>query len=85
MYKLIKKEDGIGGGDFILLGGIGTIVGPLSIASIILLGSLSTLIIMISNPRKYAKELPLGAGLIFGLFVYIIFEYFELFPFMYVI
>jgi leader peptidase (prepilin peptidase)/N-methyltransferase len=85
MYKLIKKEDGIGGGDFILLGGIGTIVGPLSIASIILLGSLSTLIIMISNPKKYAKELPLGAGLIFGLFVYIIFEYFELFPFMYVI
>ena len=85
IYKLLKKEDGIGGGDFILLGGIGSIVGPLSIASIILLGSLSTLIIMIFNHKKYAKELPLGAGLIFGLFVYIIFEYFELFPFMYVI
>jgi leader peptidase (prepilin peptidase)/N-methyltransferase len=85
IYKLLKKEDGIGGGDFILLGGIGSIVGPLPIASIVLIGSLSTLIIMIFNDQKYTKELPLGAGLIFGLFIYIIFEYFELFRFIYVI
>ena len=85
IYRLLKKEDGIGGGDFILLGGIGSIVGPLPIASIVLIGSLSTLIIMIFNDQKYTKELPLGAGLIFGLFIYIIFEYFELFRFIYVI
>ena len=69
-----------------LLGGIGSVVGPLSIAPVVLLGSISTLIIMIFNHKKYSKELPLGAGLILGLFSYGLFlKYFELFPAIYVI
>lgn len=79
VYKLFKKEEGIGGGDFILLGGIGSIVGPLLIALIVMLGSLSTLAIMFFNLKDFKKELPLGAGLIFGFFIYIILKYFELF------
>jgi len=85
IYKLFRERDGIGGGDFILLGGIGSVVGPLSIAPVILLGSISTLIIMFFNYKKYSKELPLGAGLILGLFSYGILKYFELFTAIYVI
>ena len=77
-YKVLTKEDGIGGGDFILLGGIGTFVGPMGISYVILLGSLSTLVIRIVNLKKYQKELPLGSGLIIGFFIYIIINYFEL-------
>ena len=40
IYKLLKKVDGIGGGDFILLAGIGSLVGPFAIAPIIFFGSL---------------------------------------------
>ena len=78
IYKIINKIDGIGGGDFVLLGGIGTLVGPLHLSSIILLGSFSTLIIKFTNYKKYKQELPLGAGLIIGLFVYTICKFFEL-------
>ena len=78
IYKIINKVDGIGGGDFILLGGMGTLVGPFHLTSIILLGSFSTLIIKFTNYKKYKQELPLGAGLIIGLFVYTICKFFEL-------
>lgn len=84
-YLLLKNKHGIGGGDFILLGGIGSISGPLSLSSIILVGSIGTLTIMLINQKKYSKELPLGAGLILGLFIYVFFKYFELFPYQYVI
>jgi leader peptidase (prepilin peptidase)/N-methyltransferase len=84
-YLLLKNKHGIGGGDFILLGGIGSITGPLSLSTIILIGSIGTLTIMLINQKKYSKELPLGAGLILGLFIYEFFKYFELFPYQYVI
>ena len=78
IYQIVNKVDGIGGGDFLLLGGIGTLVGPLSLSTIILLGSLLTLVIIYVNYDKYKQELPLGAGLIIGLFTYTICKFFEL-------
>ncbi len=84
-YLLVKNKHGIGGGDFILLGGIGGITGPLSLFAIILIGSIVTLTIRLIDQKKYSEELPLGAGLILGLFIYVFFKYFELFPYQYVI
>ena len=84
-YLLLKNKHGIGGGDFILLGGIGGITGPLSLSAIILIGSIVTLTIRLIDQKKYSEELPLGAGLILGLFIYVFFKYFELFPYQYVI
>ena len=78
IYQIVNKVDGIGGGDFLLLGGIGTLVGPLSLSTIILLGSLLTLVIRYVNYDKYKQELPLGAGIIIGLFTYTICKFFEL-------
>ena len=84
-YLLVKNKHGIGGGDFILLGGIGGITGPLSLFAIILIGSIVTLTIRLIDQKKYSEELPLGAGLILGLFIYVFFKYFELFPYQYVL
>ena len=80
LYKLIKKKDGIGGGDILLLGGFGSIVGPLSLPSIILMGSLFTIFISFLDKDKFKEELPLGSGLILGFFLFQIFKFFELLP-----
>ena len=39
IFKVIKKKDGIGGGDFILFGGIGSIHGPIALPVILFIGS----------------------------------------------
>ncbi|GIS32065.1 MAG: hypothetical protein Ct9H90mP3_8610 [Flammeovirgaceae bacterium] len=38
MFKGVKKRDGIGGGDFILFGGIGSIHGPIALPVILFIG-----------------------------------------------
>ena len=78
IYRLITKKDGIGGGDFILFAGLGSIAGPLALAPILFLGSLSALLIVITNLKKYSNEVPLGSGLILGFIFYVLLKYFEL-------
>ena len=77
-YKLIKGIDGIGGGDFILLSSIGSMVGILALPFVILLGSLSALLIYLFNEKSAGKEIPLGSGFILGFLLYCFMNYFEL-------
>ncbi|NCX10848.1 MAG: prepilin peptidase [Proteobacteria bacterium] len=77
-YKFFKKKDGIGGGDFLLLGGIGSLVGPFSLAPIIFIGSISTLLLTLTPKLNTSSELPLGSGLIVGLGIYLLARFFEL-------
>jgi len=77
-FKSLKKYDGIGGGDFLLLGGIGSLVGPISLAPVIFFGSLATLFLGLIGEYDIKKELPLGSGFIFGLLIYILIKFFEL-------
>ena len=78
VYKIIRKKEGIGGGDFILFGGIGSITGPLALAPILFFGSVCSLFFLFMNRKKYKDEVPLGAGLILGLFIYVFIKFFEL-------
>ena len=78
IYKSFKKRDGIGGGDFLLLGGIGSLVGPFILPPIIFIGSISTLILGLIYKLNLNNELPLGSGLIIGLFIYLLARFFEL-------
>ena len=71
-YKFLKEKDGIGGGDFLLLGGIGSLVGPFSLAPIIFIGSISTLFLALCCKLNTSEELPLGSGLIAGLGIYLL-------------
>ena len=77
-FKILKKQDGIGGGDFLLLGGIGSLVGPISLAPVILIGSLATLFLGLIGKFELKNELPLGSGLIIGLLIYLLIKFFEL-------
>jgi leader peptidase (prepilin peptidase)/N-methyltransferase len=73
LFKIIKSKDGIGGGDFILLGGLGSIFGISSLGPIILLGSSFSILIYTLSDRTKREEIPLGSGLILGaIFFYLI-------------
>src|SRR6056300_46515 len=67
VYKMIRSNDGIGSGDFLLLGGIGSIFGASAIGPILLIGSSITLCLYAINKDK---ELPLGFGLAIGAIFY---------------
>jgi len=67
VYKMIRSKDGIGSGDFLLLGGIGSIFGASAIGPILLIGSSITLCLYAINKDK---ELPLGFGLAIGAIFY---------------
>ena len=69
VYKMIKSTDGIGSGDFMLLGGIGSIFGASAIGPILLIGSSITLCVYLLSSTKN-KELPLGFGLSLGAIFY---------------
>ena len=66
VYKIIKSKDGIGGGDFILLGGLGSIFGISSLGPIVLLGSSCSILIYALSNKLGREEIPLGSGLILG-------------------
>ena len=79
VYKFFRMKDGIGGGDFILFGGIGTLIGPFYLPLVLLFGSLSSLIIYLMLKKKSTSdEIPLGSGLICGFFVYVFLSFCEL-------
>ncbi len=67
VYKMIRSKNGIGSGDFLLLGGIGSIFGASAIGPILLIGSSITLCLYAINKDK---ELPLGFGLAIGAIFY---------------
>ena len=67
VYKMIRSKDGIGSGDFLLLGGIGSIFGASAIGPILLIGSSITLCLYAINKDK---ELPLGFGVAIGAIFY---------------
>ena len=77
-FKFLKKQDGIGGGDFLLLGGIGSLVGLISLAPVIFIGSLATLFLGLIGKINLKNELPLGSGLIIVLLIYLLIKFFEL-------
>ena len=73
VHKMMRSIDGIGSGDFLLLGGIGSVFGASAIGPILLIGSSITLCLYVLNKNK-DKELPLGFGLgLAGIFYCLIF------------
>ena len=69
LHKITRSTDGIGSGDFLLLGGIGSVFGASSIGPILLMGSSITLGLYFLK-RKKEKQLPLGFGLGIGAIFY---------------
>ena len=72
MFKVIKKKDGIGGGDFILFGGIGSIHGPLALPAILFIGSFLGCLYFIFSKKVVNSELPFGSFLILSSFIYFV-------------
>ena len=77
VYKFFRKKDGIGGGDFILFGGIGTLIGPFYLPLVLLFGSLVFInnLFNIVKKKSVSEEIPLGTGLICGIFFICIFKF----------
>jgi len=69
LHKIIRSTDGIGSGDFLLLGGIGSVFGASSIGPILLMGSSITLGLYFLKKKK-EKQLPLGFGIGTGAIFY---------------
>ena len=78
LYKIYRGIDGIGGGDFILFGGIGAIFGPLSLGPVLFLSSTLGLMYFIFIIKMKNDKLPLGSFLIMGSFCYFFIKTFEL-------
>ena len=72
IYKFIKKKDGIGGGDFILFGGIGSIHGPIALPLILLIGSFLGCLYFIFSKKSSNSMLPFGSFLILSSFIYFV-------------
>ena len=79
LYKKISTKDGIGGGDFILFGGIGSIFGPFSLGLILFISSLTGIIFHIAKKEKNSTEIPFGSFLILGSVIYFFIKRYELF------
>jgi len=69
VYKMIRSRNGIGSGDFLLLGGVGSVFGASAIGPILLIGSSITLCLYATNKNK-DEELPLGFGIGIGAIFY---------------
>jgi len=69
VYKMIRSRNGIGSGDFLLLGGVGSVFGASAIGPILLIGSSITLCLYTTNKNK-DEELPLGFGIGIGAIFY---------------
>ena len=78
IFKIIYKRDGIGGGDFILFGAIGSIFGPISLGLILFLGAFMGCILFLIFNKRFKKEIPLGSSLIIGSVFYFFIKKYEL-------
>ena len=72
IFKVIKKRDGIGGGDFILFGGIGSIHGPIALPAILFIGSFLGCLYFIFSKKAVNGELPFGSFLILSSLIYFV-------------
>jgi len=75
IFKLIRKIDGIGHGDFKLLAVFGAWLGwqvlPLILFAASLTGSIIGMVLMLRNKYKFTRQLPFGPYLIiFGLLAF---------------
>ena len=70
MYYLIRKKEGIGGGDFLLFAACGSLFGVHALGPILLLGSSVTLLLFAINKNHFDKEIPLGTGIASGAGIY---------------
>ena len=66
IYKILYKNDGIGGGDFILYGGLGSIFGPFSLSIILLFAAILGCVLYFLKKDSSSKHIPLGSCLIIG-------------------
>ena len=64
IFKLFSKKDGIGGGDFILFGAIGSIFGPISLPIILFIGSMFGCLMYLFSKNIFKNKIPLGSCLI---------------------
>ena len=78
VFKVIYKKDGIGGGDFILFGAIGSMFGPFSLGLILFLGAITGCILFLFSNKSFKKEIPLGSCLILGSVFYFFIKKYEL-------
>ena len=79
IFKIFFKKDGIGGGDFLLFAGIGSIFGPFALPFIMMVSSILGCLIYLIFHNKFHNEIPLGSCLILGTICYFILKSFELF------
>ena len=70
IYKILYKNDGIGGGDFILYGGLGSIFGPFSLSIILLFAAILGCVLYFLKKDSSGKHIPLGSCLIIGSILY---------------
>ena len=78
VFKAIYKKDGIGGGDFILFGAIGSMFGPFSLGLILFLGAIIGCGLFLFLNKAFKKEIPLGSCLILGAVFYFFIKKYEL-------
>ena len=78
VFKAIYKKDGIGGGDFILFGAIGSMFGPFSLGLILFLGAIIGCTLFLFLNKAFKKEIPLGSCLILGAVFYFFIKKYEL-------
>tara|TARA_B100001741_G_scaffold296807_1_gene281022 strand:- start:111 stop:644 length:534 start_codon:yes stop_codon:yes gene_type:complete len=78
VFKTIYKKDGIGGGDFVLFGAIGSMFGPFSLGLILFLGAIMGCILFLFSNTTFKKEIPLGSCLILGSVFYFFIKKYEL-------
>ena len=78
VFKAIYKKDGIGGGDFILFGAIGSIFGPFSLGLILFLGAITGCTLFLFLNKDFNKEVPLGSCLILSSIFYFFIKKYEL-------
>ena len=70
IYKAVRSKNGIGGGDFILLAGLGSVFGIMALGPIIFLGSSISIIIYLLTNKSPNEEIPFGSGLIIGAIIF---------------
>ena len=78
IFKLLYKIDGIGGGDFILFGAMGSLFGPFSLSLILFFAAIFGSLIFIIFKQRYQNKIPLGSCLIIGSILYFLVKNFEL-------
>ena len=63
IYFLIRKREGFGGGDFILLASIGALLGYQLLSIVVLIASLFSILIYLIGRSHYIDKVPFGSGL----------------------